>query len=40
MIRTYLDASVLRDAFQGEESNAVRALKILDDPVFPLKSFL
>lgn len=32
MTRTYLDASVLIEAFQGEEPVARRALQVLDDP--------
>jgi predicted nucleic acid-binding protein len=32
MKRTYIDASVLIAAFQGEEKMAYRALQVLDDP--------
>jgi predicted nucleic acid-binding protein len=32
MKRTYIDANVLIAAFQGEESVAQRALRVLDDP--------
>lgn len=32
MKRTYVDANVLIDAFQGEESVSYRALAVLDDP--------
>ena len=32
MKRTYIDANVLIAAFQGEESIAQRALRVLDDP--------
>lgn len=33
MKRAYIDASVLIDAFQGEENISNKALAVLDDPI-------